>query len=126
MIVPFKGVREGAKDTFNFFHSSLRIYIECAFGMLVHQWGLLRKAMPMNITVSKTSSLILCLCKLHNFCIRESDNIAQPLAGDVINIANDGGFSLPRFDGNSKWAYDPSADRLDGLMDDGEHFEDAY
>jgi len=94
--------------------------------MLVHRWGMLRKAIPMNITVQKTSSLVLCLCKLHNYCIRESDVVAQPLAGDVINIANDGGLSLPRLDGSTEWAYDPSEDRLDGLMDGGEHFEDAY
>ena len=36
MVVPFKGIQEGAKDAYNFFHSSLCINIECAFGMLVH------------------------------------------------------------------------------------------
>jgi hypothetical protein len=45
MVMPFKGVQNMAKDAFNFFHSSaLRINIECAFGMLVHWWGILRKA----------------------------------------------------------------------------------
>lgn len=42
MIVPFKGAKStGAKDAFNYFHSSLRINIECAFGMLVHHFGML-------------------------------------------------------------------------------------
>jgi len=125
MVVPFKGVRDGAKDAFNYFHSSLRINIECAFGMLVHHWGLLRKAIPMNITVKKTCSLVMCLCKLHNFCIVQSDIITQPLAGDIVHIANEGGFVFPRFDGNAEWEYDPCKDRLDGLMDGGEHFDDA-
>mmetsp|Transcript_13428 Transcript_13428/g.25214 ORF Transcript_13428/g.25214 Transcript_13428/m.25214 type:complete len:164 (+) Transcript_13428:1064-1555(+) len=126
MAVPFKCVRDGAKDAFNFFHSSLRINIECAFGMLVHRWGLLRKAIPMNITVKKTGSLVMCLCKLHNFCISQSDNVTQPLAGDVVHIArNEGGFAFPIFDGSAEWEYDPHEDRLDGLMDGGEHFDDA-
>lgn len=126
MIVPFKGAREGAKDAFNFFHSSLRINIECAFGMLVHRWGMLRKPIPTNISVSKTTSLVLCLCKLHNYCIRESDIVAQPLAGDVVNISSEGGFSLPRFDRNIDWTYDANEDRLNDLMDGGEHFDDIY
>jgi len=125
MIVPFKGVREGAKDAFNFFHSSLRINIECAFGMLVHRWGMLRKPIPMNITVAKTTSLVMCLCKLHNFCIREQDIVAQPLAKDVVNISSEGGMSLPRFDTSHNWDYDSNDDRLDDLLDGGEHFDDV-
>jgi hypothetical protein len=42
MVSPFKGATTGAKDDFNFFHSQLRIHIECAFGMLVHRWAILR------------------------------------------------------------------------------------
>ena len=36
MTVPFKNVSMGPKDAFNFYHSQIRINIECAFGMLVH------------------------------------------------------------------------------------------
>ena len=35
MSVPHKGATHGPKDAFNFYHSQLRIHIECAFGMLV-------------------------------------------------------------------------------------------
>jgi hypothetical protein len=94
MVVPFKGARNGAKDAFNYFHSSLRINVECAFGMLVHHFGMLRKPIPMNISVSKTTSLIMCLCKLHNFCIKESESILTPLAVDEMNIAVEGGIAL--------------------------------
>jgi DDE superfamily endonuclease len=34
-MTPFKNVKSGVKDTFNFYHSQLRINIECAFGMFV-------------------------------------------------------------------------------------------
>jgi hypothetical protein len=46
MANPFKSASTPSKDAYNFFHSSLRINIECAFCMLVHRWGILRKAMP--------------------------------------------------------------------------------
>ena len=37
MATPFKGVRSGTKDDYNFYHSQLRIRIECAFGMLANR-----------------------------------------------------------------------------------------
>ena len=69
MVIPFRNVKTGAKDAYNFFQSQLRINIECAFGILVHRWGMLRKPIPMNISIQKTASQVLALCKLHNFCI---------------------------------------------------------
>jgi hypothetical protein len=122
MIVPFKGAKNGAKDAFNYFHSSLRINIECAFGMLVHRFGMLRKPIPMNISVSKTTSLLMCLCKIHNFCINESESILKLLAVDVMNIAIEGGIELPNLDDGG----DSSGDRIDELMDGGDHLEDVY
>lgn len=113
MIVPFKGAQDGAKDAFNFFHSSLRINVECAFGMLVHRWGILRKAIPMNVTVAKTTSLVLALCKLHNFCINESDSSEEMLSTDEVTIAQSGGFDQSS-----------SNCRPDELLDGGEHFDD--
>ena len=68
MTSPFKGVVEGGlKDAFNFYHSSLRITIECAFGVFVHRWGVLRKPLPCNISIPKICALVRCLCVLHNF-----------------------------------------------------------
>jgi hypothetical protein len=122
MMVPFKGATNGAKDAFNYFHSSLRINIECAFfGMLVHRFGILRKPIPMNISVGKTTSLVMCLCKLHNFCINESESILTPLAVDVMNIAVEGGIAFPDFDNG----VDGIGERVEELMDGGEHLEDV-
>ena len=64
---PWRNVSSGPKD--DFFHSHFCINIECAFGILVHRWGILRKPMPVNLTIEKISSLVLALCKLHNFAL---------------------------------------------------------
>ncbi|EJK56513.1 hypothetical protein THAOC_23584, partial [Thalassiosira oceanica] len=78
MVVPWRKVGAGAKDAYNFYQSQLRINIECAFGMLVHRWGMLRKPVPNNITVLRTTRLVLALCKLHNYCITRRVTIDRP------------------------------------------------
>jgi hypothetical protein len=106
MATPFPNVTSGSEDTYNFYHSQvrikisaaldlfptmlltttntnrqmtkLRIRIECAFGMLVHRWAILRSAIPMNITLVKVVALVNCLAKLHNFCIDEGVDHSMP------------------------------------------------
>jgi hypothetical protein len=125
---PFKAVSSGPKDAYNFYHSQVRITIECAFGMLVHRWGILRKAIPLNISLSKTSALVVALCKLHNFCINENDTgIAQPTSDDSLDIAISGGFTLPAFERETRhqdFTYTVE-DRVDTLLDAGNHFLDV-
>ncbi len=41
--------------------------------MLVQRWGILRMAMPQNLSVAKVFCMVIALAKLHNFCIGESD-----------------------------------------------------
>lgn len=83
MAVPFSGVSSGPRDDYNFFHSQLRIRVECAFGMLTERWGILRAPMPRGVTIRKTCALVHTLAKLHNFCIDQNDtNQAAPLSGD--------------------------------------------
>lgn len=130
MCTPYRSAA-GTKDDFNFFQSQLRINIECAFGMLVHRFGMLRKAFPMGVTISKTNSAILALCKLHNFCINSNggDDIASACVGDSAHIMLEGGMTLPRIDrdvaaGSSGWSYEEDEDRVDGLLDGGDHMED--
>ena len=40
--------------------------------MLVGRWGILRAAIPQNISISRTISLVHALVKLHNLCIDET------------------------------------------------------
>ena len=94
MATPYKGVQSGAKDAYNYYHSSLRINIECAFGMLVHRWGVLRKAIPMNITTKKTAQAVRALCILHNFCVDNSEAVAlSSTADDDFSAFVEGGFT---------------------------------
>lgn len=50
MATPFTNIagdpNRVAEDAYNFYHPQLRINVECAFGMLVQRWGILRMAMP--------------------------------------------------------------------------------
>lgn len=74
MATPFSGgAATGAKDAYNFYHSQLRIQIECAFGKLTQRWGILRSAIPKGISIKKTVALVLSLAKLHNFLIEDEN-----------------------------------------------------
>jgi hypothetical protein len=69
MATPYPAISGGTKDVYNFYHSQLRICIECAFGMLTHRLAILQSAIPMNVLVKKSVALVLALAELHNFCI---------------------------------------------------------
>jgi hypothetical protein len=130
MVTPYPNVSSGSKDDYNFYHSQLRIRVECCFGMLVKRWGILRAAIPQNISVSRTISLVHALAKLQNFCINEhhgsdynnvtrndmvpdslekdNDNLMMQSEGYVTMDADDNhGILVPR-----------------GLMNGGHHFDD--
>eukprot|EP00970_Alexandrium_tamarense_P016091 scaffold6106_cov134-Alexandrium_tamarense.AAC.2 len=100
--------------------------------MLVHRFGMLRKAWPVNVSISKTNSAILALCKLHNFCIESNsgNDISTADVRDSSNIMMDGGVLLPRIDrvdgddDTVRWMYDDAEDRLNALLDGGEHMDD--
>eukprot|EP00980_Cylindrotheca_fusiformis_P016201 scaffold4811_cov171-Cylindrotheca_fusiformis.AAC.9 len=136
MVTPCQNAGEGFPcDDFNFFQSQVRISIESAFGMLVHRWGILRKPIPMNVSIPKTTSLVLALCKLHNHCINCNDiPIERPIQLDLRNIITSGGLFLPRMNRHSttqeeqpSWSYDMSErseDRLMALLDGGDHCDD--
>jgi DDE superfamily endonuclease len=97
MMTPFKNVKSGAKDNFNFYHSQLRINIECAFGMFVGRWGILRRALPKSMGLRKVTALTFCLCRLHNFCLTHRENrkqLSRPLASDSLEIMAHGGLDV--------------------------------
>jgi hypothetical protein len=91
MATPYPNVRLSSnkeKDAYNFFHSQLRINVECAFGMLVMRWGFLKKKAPERYTIKKTIAMVSCLCRLHNFLIDNgSSNVPPPTAGDELTLA---------------------------------------
>ena len=133
MATPFKNVGSGSKDDYNFYHSQLRIQVECAFGMLVHRWGVLRRPLSAKISMKKVNCLLMALCRLHNYCIncrlKPNENVSvnsstppnatphgedlSPLATDELAIAMHAGISLDR------------NGRPTELLHGGEHFEDV-
>ena len=113
-----------AEDSYNFYHSQLRIRVECAFGMLVQRWGILRMAMPRNISVPKTVALVIALAKIHNFCIEESnipERVPQMLERDRCHMMNaQAGYVGLRNDDPQQSIEVPT-----DLIHLGEHFNDV-
>ena len=98
MATPFPNVSvDSVEDAYNFYHSQLRITIECAFGMLVNRWGILRKPLSQNYELHKIVALVIFLCRLHNFMIDEGVNeerIAKPTYNDELYMRLNGGVTL--------------------------------
>lgn len=87
--------------------------------------------MPINLTVQQISSLVLALCKLHNFCIDHGgDAVESPSETDLINITMEGGLFMPRLDSSGGYVWYSETEsginnnRLDELLDGREHMDD--
>ena len=118
MVTPYKGVSAGTKDDYNFYQSQVRIKVECAFGMLVHRWAILRRAIACKIGLTKTTALVMGLCRLHNFCIDHCSSVAATgLAQDNCEIESNGEVALLEQEGN---VMSP-----DQLLHGGEHQDDV-
>ena len=91
--------------------------------MLVQRWGILRMAMPKNISIKKTILLVNALARLHNFCINElpidNQEIPEELNVDTVNMMNDvdGYVTMDTVEGREVQI--PTA-----LMGGGDHYND--
>lgn len=74
MIVPFPGVNIHitfpSKESFNFYHSQVRITIERCFGVFIARWGILW--CDLKHDVGFIMKIVHACCRLHNFCINQS------------------------------------------------------
>jgi DDE superfamily endonuclease len=130
MVTPFKGSRGESHDAYNFYHSQLRIQVECAFGRLVHRWGILRRPISMQVGIRKTCNLVMALCRLHNYCI-DNDNTPSNTAGEE----GDNPYLIPPLEQDQAYMAAFSAIDLQatdnnpleptGLLHGGEHFDDV-
>jgi len=70
MITPYQGCDHMARDDsdFNYTQSSLRINIECAFGLLVRRWGILWR--KLEVPLKKVKKVVWACMILHNICTR--------------------------------------------------------
>ena len=117
MATPYSGASVSiSKDAYNFYHSQLRIQIECAFGKFTQRWGILRSTFPKNVTLTKTVALVLCLARLHIFCMDEKQSVEIMTAQDNVNIEEFGAVPLE---------YDQTTGSLvpRQLLGAGAHFE---
>jgi hypothetical protein len=117
MATPYSGTTTASKDSYNYYHSQLRIQIECAFGKFTQRWGILRSALPKQVTVKKTVALVLALAKLHNFCIDERQSVDAATARDTSHIEQVGGVPLVAIE------HDENIFVPRQLLGAGEHFE---
>ena len=69
----------GAKDSYNFYVSQLRINIECCFGMLINKFPILQSALKTPLLRNAVDTFTVC-CIIHNLCIDErlENNNNQP------------------------------------------------
>ena len=128
LATPYPNVSSGYKDAYNFFHSQLRIRVECAFGMFVQRWGVLRSAIPKGVTLRKTTAMVLALAKLHNYCIDEQDtNILPMTAADELRLVSNALGSVPLDEVSTDG--DATMENRVGiptqLLDAGDHFDDV-
>ena len=68
LLTPFDNAIHGTpEDNFNFFHSSTRIVVECAFGEIDLRWGILWR--PLQFTLKHNINIIDACMRLHNFIV---------------------------------------------------------
>lgn len=75
LLKPFDGATPYSdEDSFNFFLSSSRIYVECCFGEIDGRWGILWK--PLAFSLGRNLAVIDAVMRLHNFIVdyRERTN----------------------------------------------------
>ena len=120
MATPILGALPGVEDSFNFFHSQLCITVERAFGILVHRWGILRTAL--SCSISRVGPLVMCLCRLHNFCVNESSSKISPKPSrmDEAHIRQ----STTRNATESSVHFDPETGAPREMIGGGHHFRD--
>ena len=68
------------KDNFNFYLSRCRINVECAFGILVWRFGILRR--PILCSLEHASKLVAVCIALHNLAIEDGIGLFKPLDKD--------------------------------------------
>ena len=122
MTVPFSNAG-GPRDDFNFYHSQVRMNIECTFGIFTSRWRLLKSPLSSKLSVSKVVALVFCLAKLHNFCIdqRLAEEPTATNNSPLIPIVPERHHHDPLTVFDNENPEDPPQDLLHG----GAHFDDV-
>ena len=89
ILTPFDNTLHAtAEDNFNYFHSSSRIAVECAFGEVDLRWGILWR--PLKFSLINNTSVIDACMRLHNFIVdfREATNSCETMERSVFDDDN--------------------------------------
>lgn len=85
LLTPYDNAKSNSKeDNFNFFHSSSRIHVECAFGEIDRRWGILWKPLEGGLSTHRYT-IDSCL-QLHNFIVQYqlNEDKATTIRDDII------------------------------------------
>ena len=92
MMIPYPGTNLHTlfpdKDTFNSYHSQLRICIERCFGMFVQRWGIFWS--PLGYDLEVVVQIIEACCRLHNMCIRENVPVVVTNVNQLVAVDENG------------------------------------
>ena len=103
LITPYDNAIHGeGEDDFNFYHSSSRIVVECAFGEIDMRWGIFWR--PLKFTLERNATVIDAALRLHNFII--DSRLEQ--TGEVSNAPEKSDFDIHRQDIDRHRVADPS------------------
>lgn len=96
----------------------------------MNRWGILRRAISASIGLRKTTRMVVCLCRLHNFCVDErlgslgcvveEEIVPESIAADTIEIAAHGGIRVRATGSGVDGDYVP-----EDLMGSGHHNDDT-
>jgi hypothetical protein len=78
MATPYPGMSGGTQDSYDIYHSQLKIQIECAFGILPMRWAILRITIPVNVTQRMTVALVFCIITIA-LKLRMDDMMISPI-----------------------------------------------
>ena len=91
MMVSYEGVNlhltNPIKESFNFYHSQVRITIERCFGILIARWGIFWHDLKYDIAF--IMEIVHCCCRLHNFCIDHNTPLFNDLYVSPPHVAAD-------------------------------------
>lgn len=69
LLTPYDNAKyETVEDTYNYYHSSYRIYVKCAFGEIYSCWGILWS--PLWFSLKYNLIIIDSAMRLHNFIVK--------------------------------------------------------
>ena len=95
LLVPYENARPGSpEDSFNYYLSSNRIWVECAFGEIDRRWGIFWKNLEGSLEDHKY--IIDSCLKLHNYLVEFREANKEEL-GEELNFENELDLSCDRF-----------------------------